>query len=208
MVTYLCKIVKEDKPTALLAKIQSIDDRYSLQILELGAGCGIVGLEMCYLYPASNILLTDLPEAMGILSHNTKQVKSHTHIGQLEIAELNWEKPLPEPLKISPKDIVLVSDCTYNSDSIPALVRTLAALVDVSPTATIVISMKVRHDSEAAFFGLMSEAGFALIENTTISLPDRTRADTDQGLEVVDVYVYAKTHEELAQRIEHTTNAP
>jgi len=200
LVAYLCNVVKQEKPTALLAKIQS---RPCLRVLELGTGCGIVGLNTRYLCPASNVFLTDLPEAMEILNYNAQPVRSYTEEGYLGTMELDWEVPLPERLKESPMDIILVSDCTYNSDSIPALVKTLAAFVEASPIALVVVSMKVRHDSEAIFFDLMSDAGLISVEHTAIPLPDRLRLDTGQQLEVVDIYVYAKEQEDRVQLRDH-----
>ncbi|KAK4693593.1 hypothetical protein P7C71_g3842, partial [Lecanoromycetidae sp. Uapishka_2] len=130
--------------------------------------------------------------AMGILNHNTRSAKSHANKGHLETMVLDWEESLPEAFSRSPKDVILVSDCTYNSDSTPALVKVLAALIRFAPTALIVVSMKVRHDSEAIFFDLMSDAGLTAIEHTAISLPDRLKLDTGEELEVVHIYVYRK----------------
>jgi hypothetical protein len=196
LVAYLCNVVNQDNPdkqTALLAKILSA--AHGPRVLELGTGCGIVGLEMHYLCPNSEVILTDLPEAMEVLDHNAQLVRSRTDEGHLETMVLDWEEPLPEPLKKAPKDVILVSDCTYNSDSIPALVKTLAALIGISPSALAVVSMKVRHDSEATFFDLMSNAGLVSLEHSTIPMPDRFRSESGQRLEVIDVYVYAKKHD-------------
>jgi methylase of polypeptide subunit release factors len=42
----------------------------NLNVLELGAGCGIVGITLGACLPTSRILLTDLPEATDIIEHN------------------------------------------------------------------------------------------------------------------------------------------
>lgn len=191
MVAFVSNVVKERKPTALFTKIKSTTSQYGPRILELGTGCGIVGLEFRYLVRESHVLLTDLPAAMKILNQNAQFVRNMFDKGHLATMEFDWEALSPHTLTKHWTDIILVSDCTYNSDSIPGLVRSLAALMEVSPTALIVVSMKVRHDSEAVFFDLMAGAGLASIEHTAIPLPDRTRTDIGQALEVVDVYVYA-----------------
>lgn len=164
----------------------------SPKVLELGSGCGIVGLQIAHLCPSSEVLLTDLHEAMGILDYNVKKSGLLSRRGKVATTVLDWDAALPDEMSRAKYDLVIVSDCTYNSDSIPALVQTLTAIVSSSPAALIVISMKVRHDSEAIFFDLMAEAGLGEIEHSTIPLPDRCRNHIGQSLEVIDVYVYGK----------------
>lgn len=175
-----------------LAKILKNNTSHTPRVIELGSGCGIVGLEVAHLCPVSDVYLTDLPETMDILNHNVSKAKFTSTRRRVATAILEWDKPLPDDVAKNYYDLVIVSDCTYNSDSIPALVRTLAALIANSPAALIVISMKVRHDSEAIFFDLMAEAGLIETESTSIELPDRIRQETKQPLEAVDVYVYGK----------------
>ena len=182
-------IVSQPNPMPSLSNLLKHN---SLRVIELGSGCGIVGLEFAHLFPASDVLLTDLPEAMDILNHNISKAKFSSTRGRVAAAILDWDKTLPDEIAKNHYDLLIVSDCTYNSDSIPALVGTLTALIAASPAALIVISMKVRHDSEAVFFDMMAEAELIEIDSITIELPDRIREETEQPLEVVDVYVYRK----------------
>ena len=161
-------------------------------MLELGSGCGIVGLETARLWPSSNILLTDLPEAMEILNCNVSKARESSNTNKVTTAILDWDTGLPKLIKQCQHDLVMVSDCTYNSDSIPALVKTLAAVIERSPAALVVVSMKVRHDSEAIFFDVMAEAGFVKAEHHAVALPDRERADTGQVLESVDIFLFGR----------------
>lgn len=127
---------------------------------------------------------------MDILNHNVERARFVSSRGQLATAILDWDQPLPERVAKQRPELVIVSDCTYNPDSIPGLVRILKMVADNSPDALIVVSLKVRHDSEAIFFDLMAGAEFLEAEHTTIPLPDRHRSETGQELEVVEVYVY------------------
>ena len=129
---------------------------------------------------------------------NVSKARKSSGTGKITTATLDWDDALPELIKQGQCDLVIVSDCTYNSDSIPALVKTLAAVIERSPDAMVVVAMKVRHDSEAVFFDLMVKAGLIKAENYTIPLPDQQRADTEQALEAVDVYVFRKEGDEKA----------
>ena len=160
-------------------------------MLELGSGCGIVGICLAKLLPRSDILLTDLAEAMELLALNIaaaeKSLASETTLNRLP---LDWDCPLPSEVRDRRYDLVLVSDCTYNSDSLPALVRTLSAIILQSPETMIVVSMKVRHSSEAVFFRLMVDAGIVSFQHDVIVLPDDIREQQRQELEHVDIYTF------------------
>ena len=179
----------EPKSKSGLARVLRATHR-GPRILELGSGCGIVGSHLADLCPNSEVLFTDLPDAMGILNHNVNRAKSIISRSELATAVLDWEEPLPESVAKQRFDLVIVSDCTYNSGSIPGLVKTLASVAKTSPDVVIVVSLKVRHDSEAIFFGLMADGDFVEAEHTAVPLSDRYRSETGQTLEVVDVYVY------------------
>jgi hypothetical protein len=86
--------------------------------------------------------------------------------------------------------MVLLSDCTYNADSSPALVRTLAALAGTAPALVVLVAMKVRHESEAVFFTLMGTAGFVVRRKTVLRLPMLEEEEEGMEEERVDVYVF------------------
>lgn len=68
-------------------------------------------------------------------------------------------------------DLVLVADCTYNPDVVPDLVKTLANIVRYNRGALILLAMKVRHESEMIFFGLMRKRHMIILEMLTLPLP-------------------------------------
>lgn len=158
-----------------------------MNILELGCGVGILGTGLCAVYPRDRaadctILMTDLDEAEGRAQANIALLK-HNHSGsQLGNAtilyeNLNWEHGRQG--RFGPEvqrrrwDLVLLSDCTYNVDVLPALVGTLSALHDANVqqaratdgdtnafATRVFLATKPRHASETALFGMMeSEAG-------------------------------------------------
>jgi predicted nicotinamide N-methyase len=145
----------------------------TLNVLELGAGCGIVGIALAHFFHANvaRLILTDLPEASDILTHNLSLLptkKSPTHL------VLDWFAPLPPSVAATPWHLIFVADCTYNPDVVPALVQTLTAIAHQSSTSArdvlVCLAMKVRHESEMVFFDLMSSEGWVVREKMAVGL--------------------------------------
>lgn len=145
-----------------------------LRVLELGSGCGIVGISLATYFPnAASVVLTDLPEASEILEHNLSVSISQLPdlSSKLKTQDLDWSSPLPENIRSQDWDLVIVADCTYNPDVVPDLVRTLGAIAGCNPEVLVLLAMKVRHESEMVFFDLMKEEGFGLKEKIAIPVP-------------------------------------
>ena len=191
LTAFLSDIVLQPQRSPVVANVLTKTKSDGPSVLELGSGCGIVGLEIAQICSQCDVILTDLPDAMENLSYNVSKVMgSNLAVGNVVTAVLDWDDANPKIIQGHRYDLVIVSDCTYNADSIPALVRTLAAVIDEWSATLIVVSMKVRHDSEAVFFDLMAAAGFIIAEHSAVTLPDQQRADNGQELEVVDIYVF------------------
>ncbi|KAL3420592.1 upf0665 family protein c [Phlyctema vagabunda] len=158
---------QRSSPFPALPLFTSVLQKPALKVLELGAGCGIVGITLSQLY-ANNTqtTLTDLPEASEILSQNIAQC----NLPHLKSCILDWSLPLPPHISSEAWDLVLVADCTYNPDVVPHLVRTLQSVVQQRRECLIVLAMKVRHVSELVFFDLMCERGFVVKERVRIPL--------------------------------------
>ncbi|RFU25367.1 hypothetical protein B7463_g10977, partial [Scytalidium lignicola] len=145
-----------------------------LRVLELGSGCGIVGISLATYFPnAASVVLTDLPEASEILDHNlaAATLKLPNLSPKLTTQNLDWSSPLPENVKGQTWDLVIVADCTYNPDVVPDLVHTLISVGKCNSEVLVLLAMKVRHESEMVFFDLMKEGGFRIKENIAIKLP-------------------------------------
>ena len=119
-----------------------------------------------------------------------------------------------KPEDLTP-DLVLVSDCTYNSDSLPNLVRTLVSLTnhkcknETQPEdrfrlggLDVLVSLKRRHESEDVFFQLMAEAGFRVSgrEEVPLGLKRGRRRDgtiaEEKGGEVVEIFGFGRMRDE------------
>jgi len=139
-----------------------------LHVLELGAGCGTVGISIGQSIPDCDVLLTDLPEVTELIEANIARMRPAMS-SRVRFQPLDWLQPLPLPLQDRKNDLIVVSECTYNVDTLEPLVGMLLTLLVRSPKAVIVVCTKTRHSSEAAFFGLMKNAG--LIEEGSMRLP-------------------------------------
>ena len=102
----------------------------------------------------------------------------------MKFQTLDWDDELPS--SIGNVDLVLAADCTYNPDSSPALVKTIARLAKPPSNTSVIIAMKVRHAAESIFFELMSETGLKSKETLKIPLSE----DEKESEEFVDVYLF------------------
>lgn len=141
-----------------------------LQVIELGSGCGVVGIALAQMLFRCSVILTDLAEVNDIMERNLRLAQSATE-SETRFKVLDWEEELDAEITEKPTDLVLVSDCTYNADSLPALVQVLDRLVQSSPDAVVLVSLKRRHESEAVFFDLMRQSALAVLEESVYSLP-------------------------------------
>ncbi|KAI5358663.1 putative lysine methyltransferase, S-adenosyl-L-methionine-dependent methyltransferase [Septoria linicola] len=139
-------------------------------IIELGCGCGTVGISVAQTIPDCDVLLTDLDEAEELVEANIARMNPAMS-SQARFQSLDWLQPLPANLENRKNDLIIVSECTYNTDTLEPLVGMLVSLVARSPKAVIVVSTKTRHDSEAAFFDLMKNAGLVEEGNMRLALP-------------------------------------
>ncbi|KAI1459788.1 putative methyltransferase-domain-containing protein [Annulohypoxylon moriforme] len=190
----------------------------SFSVLELGSGVGILGVTLALIVEnaaaaqnqtlnGSTILLTDLAEAEERARSNilrAKAVLSRSHITNskvtLEYEDLDWDEgrlgqfgPLASA---HPWDLVILSDCTYNVDSLPALVGTLSALHtanrkhaenQIFTKTSVILATKPRHSSEQALFGLLKADDWRYSVLKSIPLPK-----LGEDNEVVDIYTLEK----------------
>ncbi|KAK3197165.1 hypothetical protein GRF29_1536g832726 [Pseudopithomyces chartarum] len=178
------------------------ETEHPLRVVELGTGCGMVGITLSHLLPQGKVWLTDLSEASEIVELNLHLSKeNHKNKASIGFTELDWEEPLSqkewpsldEPDQVVREgnytdhvDLVIAADCTYNADSSPAFVNTIRQIAAGSPKAVVAIAMKRRHESEAIFFDLMSEARFETVDTIYLPLP----GDEKAGEENVEIYIF------------------
>lgn len=158
-------------------------------VIELGCGCGTVGISLAQAVPDCDVLLTDLPEVEELAKANIHRMKP-AMASKVSFEPLDWERSLPEKLQNRTNDLIIVSECTYNTDTLQPLVSTLLSLTVRSPKAVIIVSTKTRHESEAAFFEMIRDQGLVEGGSMRAFLPGKPGtgyADTatDIGLHII-----------------------
>ncbi|GAB7349653.1 hypothetical protein MBLNU459_g0329t1 [Dothideomycetes sp. NU459] len=162
-------------------------------VLELGCGCGIVGIGLAQTVPDCNVILTDLPEVDELVARNIEAANLAIS-SRVEFVPLDWEAPLPPRVSSRNFDLIVVAECIYNTDSIPPLVETLALLLERSPKAVILLSTKVRHQSEALFWDLFGRKNFQLGGQMALPLPGEPGCGYGDSATHVDVYAFHGPH--------------
>ncbi|XP_056332670.1 protein-lysine methyltransferase METTL21D [Danio aesculapii] len=123
-------------------------------IIELGAGTGLVGLVAASL--GANVTLTDLEDLQHLLQLNIKKNQHLIHTGSVTAKVLKWgasvEDFLPYP------HYILMADCIYYEQSVEPLVETLKLLA--GPETCIICcyeqrTVGVNPEIEKRFFELL-----------------------------------------------------
>ncbi|KAH7175422.1 putative methyltransferase-domain-containing protein [Dactylonectria macrodidyma] len=167
--------------------------RKAINVLELGCGVGILGVGLAAVYPKLSrgqctILMTDLAEAEERARSNMARLhpqpsESEEPPVRMLYENLDWEDGrqgrFGKEVESRPWDLVMLSDCTYNVDMLPALVETLSAvhssnlkLVPGEPfTTQVFLATKPRHASERELFELMKKEGWETRHKQVLQLP-------------------------------------
>ncbi|ETI31736.1 hypothetical protein F441_21228 [Phytophthora nicotianae CJ01A1] len=141
-------------------------------VLELGAGPGAVGLALASVCEVSSLLLTDLESVVPLTRDNARlAAQQHASIAtliasnHLDVQPLCWGEPLDNTIVSGPVDVVVASDCLYESVSHSGLLSTLLELTDISKHDTasrhcpiVLLAYKQRiPEKEKLFFESASE---------------------------------------------------
>ncbi|RMD44267.1 hypothetical protein DV735_g807, partial [Chaetothyriales sp. CBS 134920] len=179
---YFDRVLATAEPTSELQRLLSRKQKRPLRVIELGAGCGIVGIAFAQL-AKSDVLLTDLDVALDILTSNIR-LASPAPGSHLEASMLDWSEQLASTS--TQYDLILVSDCIYNPDSSMHLVETLERLSKQSPVPLILVGYKHRHSADQLFFDRMQQAKFSTLTTCTIQLAP----DGDEAGPAIKFYEY------------------
>ncbi|KAM0265723.1 hypothetical protein ACHAQJ_000157 [Trichoderma viride] len=212
----------DTEPSGLKALKKLFTGPKAINVLELGCGVGILGGGLSAVLPRMRpppsrrctILMTDLEEAESrtrsnmsrLLQARQKRKSSSSPPVKLLYENLDWEQGRKG--KFGPGtqsrrwDLIMLSDCTYNVDMLPALVGTLSALhtsnmaqAVASPASSgehphstkVFLATKPRHASEEALFDLLSQEGWSELHRQTLPLPV-----LGTETQSVELYLYEK----------------
>jgi predicted nicotinamide N-methyase len=136
-----------------------------LRCLELGAGCGLVGLVAWLL--GGDVTLTDLPSATG---HTLQSVTANVsrladadavmveRKSSVRVKDYIWGEESPELRSCAPYDVILGSDVIYCAESVSCLIDALEAMS--SEKTLILLSYKRRYLGEELFFDMLTARNF------------------------------------------------
>ncbi|KAL2105000.1 hypothetical protein VUR80DRAFT_9181 [Thermomyces stellatus] len=179
-----------------VARLLQRDGPRPLNVLELGCGVGVLGIGLAGLLslatapeviPRCHFLMTDVPEAeeralANIRLFRASQEKKGRAIPTIQYENLDWEQGrrgrFSESVRSKQWDLVILSDCTYNTDTIPALVETLSQLNSLvtghggvrQRPLQVFLATKPRHSSEQAAFDILGSRGWTVREKAVVEL--------------------------------------
>ena len=191
-----------------------LESKESLNILELGCGVGIFGLGFAALSSRMRphggkpctVLMTDLDDAETRARANIARLKSNDrsfHADKVEVLYENLDWADGRQGRFGPQvqaqrwNLIIVSDCTYNIDTLPALVETLSALHSLNlmrsrtgeaQETKVFLATKPRHASERVFFNLISAQGWRMLQSQILPV-SMLGADG----QTIEMYVFGKT---------------
>ncbi|KAG6024570.1 hypothetical protein E4U41_001738 [Claviceps citrina] len=188
---------------------QILSQEDGVNVLELGCGVGILGVGLSAVYPkgtgSCTILMTDCHDAEGRARSNMgrlHQQRSGSNLGYAQVMyeNLDWANGCQGRFgsKVQDRrwDLIMLSDCTYNADSIPALVGTLSAVHymnkdfdpdDVTFATKVFLATKPRHDDELVLFDMMAAEDWTIADKLVLSLPVLGHES-----ETVEMYLFEK----------------
>ncbi|KAK5064223.1 hypothetical protein LTR84_000056 [Exophiala bonariae] len=172
--------------TSAISEVMKNTKVRRLKVLELGAGCGIVGVAFAQLVKC-DMLLTDLEDAQEILGSNIR-LASLAAGSTIQAQNLDWETGLDDSSNAN-FDLILVSDCIYNPESSLHLVKTLRQLALRAPHVLILVGFKRRHEADTIFFERMQQTQFKVLESINIPLPHQN-TDHDPDIPTAEFYTY------------------
>lgn len=158
-----------------------------LEVLELGTGVGLVSIALANGLQSSAVsfTLTDTEEARALAELNVQD--QHRSESSMEFRELVWgQDHLPEVVAQRRFDVVLISDCIYNPDSSPALVKTINQLRAQNRQLRVLMAAKRRHDTESIFWQLLAKAGWTEQLVGSLATPDRHMETEETADELED----------------------
>jgi predicted nicotinamide N-methyase len=108
------------------------------RVLELGAGCGVVGITATAL-GAQSVLMTDLPCVLPLLQSNIYRNRnlittdSTNDAISMQCCECDWyQQPLNSRIMDFSANVILVADCVWVQELVEPLLTTLHSLVTTS----------------------------------------------------------------------------
>ncbi|KAK7205652.1 putative methyltransferase-domain-containing protein [Myxozyma melibiosi] len=179
---FLCSYLRASKANQeeFISQLITDTDRKQ-QILEIGCGCGTVGIALSKLVKNSRVLLTDLDSAKEVAERNIvlNQDRSLTPV---EFLPFDWDTSQNDEQQNAAVldtqwDIVVACDCTYNPDSFTSLTDVLKRLIGADTKLLLV--HKERHGSENTVFEMLEQKNVLKLQWRQLLEPTAVKSRVD-----------------------------
>lgn len=127
------------------------------KVLELGAGCGLVGIYLCWL-GAKMSVLTDQQCCIETLEHNVAKNISEVCRSKIKVVEYSWGNSTSELTIDGLFDLVLAAEVLYSPTDSKLLAQCIPRLTHKK--SKIFISMGRNRGGEDVFVKTMREQGY------------------------------------------------
>ena len=134
--------------------------------LELGAGCGLVGMLSALL--GADVTVTDLPSAIHHTRHCLALNRHLSNIANIIAAPYSWGTPANDDL-FKDLDFIFGSDIVYDPDFNDKLLFTFKLLC--APKTTVLLSYKERGLGENFLFEMLKQENFSCVKELFNSPP-------------------------------------
>lgn len=152
------------------------------EVLELGAGTGLVGLSAACTWKTS-VTLTDLDEIVPNLSRNLElnQQTVAAHGGSTKARALDWSNSSEFPSSPEQYDVIIAADPIYSPEHPKMLVDTISCWLRHKPSSRLIIELPLREhylEERAQLQKLLLDAKFdLLVEGQEAGLDDWLDSD-------------------------------
>ena len=158
LATYLQTLSNGDESKSGLSNV-GVGSFKSKNILELGAGTGLVGIVACLL--GANVVITDTKDALNRTIENVegnlgscKSTIAVENKGSHKVEILHWGQNL-EKWKNTSWDIILGADIVYVQETFKDLLETLKVLTESNKKTLILLSCRIRYQRDLDFLDIL-----------------------------------------------------
>lgn len=131
------------------------------RVLELGAGCGLVGIYLCLL-GAKMTVLTDQQCCVKTLEDNVASNVAEVCRGRIKVMEYSWGSNTTDLTKDGLFDLVVAAEVLYSPTDSVLLAQCIPRLT--KPTSRICVSMGRNRGGEEVFVKALTDQGYRCSE--------------------------------------------
>lgn len=133
----------------------------SCRAIELGAGCGLVGLYICHL-GANHTVLTDQKCCIPLLEENLRLNIPKTYQDRIQVREYSWGDKLGSLINNGRFNLILAAEVLYSVEDSLLLAKSIPDLADEQ--ARVFVSMGRNRGGEQSFVDAMKKQGWSVRE--------------------------------------------